>query len=131
ADPRLIAVLRNCQAPYPLPAPCVRLALQALQPDALRRTRARVTETIEERERLYRVLQASPALRRAYPSQGNFLLARFIDADAALQSLLAAGIVVRDMRSQPQLGDALRISIGTREENDAVLAALAKERVAA
>lgn len=131
ADPRLIAVLRNCQAPYPLPAPCVRLALQALQPDALRKTRARVAETIEERERLYRSLQALPALRHVYPSQGNFMLARFMDADAALQSLLGAGIVVRDMRSQPQLGDALRISIGTRDENDAVLAALAAERVAA
>lgn len=131
ADARLIAVLRNCQAPYPLPAPCVRLALQALQPDALLQTRVRVAEIITERERLYRALQVSPAVRRAYPSQGNFLLVRFMDAEAVLQALLAAGIVVRDMRRQPQLGDALRISIGNPDENDAVLTALSAEPVAA
>jgi len=131
ADARLIAVLRNCQAPYPLPAPCVQMALQALQPDALLQTRVRVAEIIAERERLYRGLQMLPAVRRAYPSQGNFLLARFLNVEAALQGLLTAGIVVRDMRHQPQLGDALRISIGKPDENDAVLTTLSEERVAA
>jgi phosphoglycolate phosphatase-like HAD superfamily hydrolase len=32
--------------------------------------------------------------------------------------MLAAGVVVRDMRAMPQLGDALRITIGTPEQND-------------
>ncbi|MDQ3228456.1 MAG: histidinol-phosphate transaminase, partial [Pseudomonadota bacterium] len=117
ADVRLIAVLRNCQAPYPLPAPCVRLALQALEPDVLTRTRAHVADIVAERERLYRALQISPAVRQVYPSQGNFLLLRFMDAEAALQDLLDLGIVVRDMRNQPQLGDALRVTIGSRDEN--------------
>jgi histidinol-phosphate aminotransferase len=35
------------------------------------------------------------------------------------------------MRASPQLGDALRISIGSPVENDAMLAALAAGRVAA
>jgi len=131
ADANLIAVLRNCQAPYPLPAPCVRLALQALQPDVLLQTRNRVIETIAERERLYRALRTSSAVRHVYPSQGNFLLVRFTNADAALQDLLNAGIVVRDVRKQPQLGDALRISIGSPAENDALLAALSAQKVAA
>ena len=43
----------------------------------------------------------------------------------AFEALLAAGVVVRDMRAYPQLGDALRISLGTPEQNDRVLAALA------
>ena len=33
-------------------------------------------------------------------------------------------IVVRDMRASPQLHDALRISIGSAEENDVLLRAL-------
>ena len=69
-------------------------------------------------------LAALPVVRRVYPSQANFLLVRFVDADAVDAALRAAGIVVRDMRAMPQLGDALRITIGTRGENDAVLAAL-------
>ena len=71
-------------------------------------------------------LAALPVVRRVYPSQANFLLVRFADADAADAALRAAGIVVRDMRAMPQLGDALRITIGMRGENDAVLAALRK-----
>lgn len=124
ADPALIAVLRNCQAPYPLPTPCVELALAALAPDALAITRARVAQVISERERLLAALPECPGVRRVYPSQGNYLLLRFADAEAAFARLLKAGIMVRDMRAQPQLGDALRISIGSPAQNDRVLAAL-------
>ena len=69
--------------------------------------------------------------RATYPSQGNFLLVRFDDAQAAYDALLATGVVVRDMRATPALGDALRISIGTPLQNDRVLAALSAMRRAA
>lgn len=129
AASELIAVLRNCQAPYPLPAPCVQLALRALEPEALSATSARISETVAQRERLRRLLTDSPWVERVYPSQGNFLLVRFVDADAVLRKLLAAGIVVRDMRSQPQLKNALRITVGTAGENDMLLNVLAVESV--
>ena len=70
-------------------------------------------------------------MRRVYPSQGNFLLVRFRDAQAAFDALLAAGIVVRDMRATPGLQDALRISIGTPEQNTRVVSILAGARQAA
>lgn len=124
ADPQLIGVLRNCQAPYPLPAPCVELALAAVAPETLAQTTTQVTQTCHERARLFAASSSLAGVVRVYPSHGNFLLLRFADAEAALQQLLAAGVVVRDQRAAPQLGDALRISIGTREENDAVVAAL-------
>ncbi len=124
AAPELIALLRNCQAPYPLPAPCVALALAALAPQALARTRERVAATRGERERLHASLARLAGVRRVYESAGNFLLARFDDADAAFDALLARGVVVRDMRAMAALGDALRVTIGTPAENDALLAAL-------
>ena len=131
AAPELIAVLRNCQAPYPLPTPCVELALSALQPQALAQTRERIAQLRSERQRLLAALATLPGVRRVYPSQGNFLLVRLDDAQAAFARLLAAGVVVRDQRAAPQLDDALRISIGTREENDAVIAALTATEIAA
>ena len=124
ANPELIAVLRRCQAPYPVPAPCAALALDALSPKALARTRAQVRETRQERERLQRALHGLPGVRRVYAGQGNFLLVRFDAAEEVFGRLLAAGIVVRDLCTWPRLGDALRISIGTPEQNDAVIAAL-------
>lgn len=124
ADPEVIAALRRCQAPYPVPAPCAALACAALQADALRLTRERIALVRRERERLRAGLMATPGVRRVYPSQGNFLLVRFADAQAAFDALLAAGVVVRDQRGAPQLDDALRISLGTPEQNDRVLGAL-------
>ena len=131
AAPELIAVLRNCQAPYPLPSPCVQLAMAGLSEPALVQTRSRVLTVRAERERLHHELLGNPAVRRVYPSQGNYLLVRFHDAEAVFQQLLAAGVVVRDMRASPQLGDALRISIGSPQENDALIQALASGRAAA
>ncbi|QSX78013.1 histidinol-phosphate transaminase [Agrilutibacter solisilvae] len=124
ADAMLIAALRRCQAPYPLPQPCVEMALAALESSARAATRERVERAVEERDRLQAAFTALTGIRRVYRSRANFLLVRFEQAQDAYERLLAAGIVVRDMRSVPGLGDALRISIGTPDQNDAVLAAL-------
>jgi histidinol-phosphate aminotransferase len=131
AAPELVAVLRNCQAPYPLPSPCVQLALAGLSEPALAQTRGRVLTVRSERERLRHELPLRPGVRQVYASQGNYLLVRFEDPEGAFQRLLAAGVVVRDMRASPQLGDALRISVGSPDENDALLKALSAGRVAA
>ncbi|WP_318639556.1 histidinol-phosphate transaminase [Stenotrophomonas sp. STM01] len=125
ADPGLIAVLRRCQAPYPVPTPCSALALAGLGEQALQQTRARIATVRSERDRLRMALSLQGHVRKVYASDANFLLVRFIDAEAAFQALLRAGVVVRDQRAAPQLHDALRITVGTPEQNDRVLDALA------
>lgn len=130
-DPDVIAVLRRCQAPYPVPVPCVPQALRALSTQALAHTGERVAHTCTQRQQLRLALAGLEGVRRVYPSQGNFLLVRFDDAEATFRRLLAAGVVVRDMRAMPQLGDALRISVGTAAENARVLRALAVAEAAA
>ena len=124
ADPALVAVLRNLQAPYPIAAPSVALALAALGPAGVAEARERCEQAVSERTVMQAALAWQPVLRRVYPSQANYLLVRFEDADRALAGLLGAGIVARDVRAMPGLGDALRISLGTPAENAAVLAAL-------
>jgi histidinol-phosphate aminotransferase len=131
ADAGLIDVLRRCQAPYPVPQPCADLALRALEPAALAETVARAAMIRSDRERVYGSLRGMAGVRRVYPSAANFLLARFDDTEAVYRRLLAAGVVVRDMRATPGLGDALRITIGSPAENDAVLAALQPQASAA
>jgi hypothetical protein len=124
ADAALIDVLRRCQAPYPVPTPCAELALAGLSPEALAETAKRTALIRSERTRLEAALAGMAEVRRVYPSQGNYLLARFRDAESAFRSLLAAGVVVRDQRAAPQLDDALRITIGSPEQNDRVVSAL-------
>lgn len=126
ADPDVIGVLRSVSAPYSVAAPSASLALEALSDRGQDEAKARIATTIREREALLKALGGVEGVTRVYPSEGNFLLVRFKDADTALARLLAAGVVVRDMRAMPQLGDALRISIGTPDENAAMLGALTR-----
>ena len=131
ASPEVVRLLQRCQAPYPLAQPAVAAALAALAPSSLAQVADGVVQVRAERARLRSSLSCLPGVRAVYPSQGNFLLARFDDAQAAYEALLAAGVVVRDMRATPALGDALRISIGTPAQDDRVLAALSAMRRAA
>jgi histidinol-phosphate aminotransferase len=121
ANEQVVALLRRVMAPYPLPRPCVALALEALTEGGQDAARAHIAVVREQRARMARALAEVPGVREVLPSQANFLAARFDDASAVYQRLLAAGIVVRDIQRYPQLGDALRITVGLPEENDRVL----------
>lgn len=121
ANEQVIALLRRIMAPYPLPRPCVALALEALSAEGQAVAREHMAVVREQRRRMASAIAALPGVRQVLPSQANFLAVRFDDAAAVHQRLLGAGIVVRDVRRYPQLGDALRITIGTPQENDRVL----------
>ncbi len=121
ADARVVALLRKLMPPYPLPAPCVDIALRTLTVQGEQATRERIAIVRAERERMADALARIRCVREVLPSQANFLCVRFHDAAAAGAALHRAGVVVRDVRHYPMLGDALRISIGTPDENDRVL----------
>lgn len=124
----IVELVGRIAAPYPLPTPSARAALAALSGDAVQRTNARVDVLIGERARLEHALAQAPDVQRTWPSSGNFLLVRFADADAAFARLLAAGILVRNVSTQAGLAQCLRITVGTPDENDAVLAAIGGRR---
>ncbi len=125
AREEVIELLRRIMPPYPLPRPCIEAALQALSPAGERQVQARVETVRAERARLAQALAGLPAVREVLPSQANFLTVRLDDAGTRYRQLLDAGIVVRDVRRYPGLADALRITVGTPEQNDSVLGAAA------
>ncbi len=126
AAPEVVALLRKIIPPYALTQPTIETVLAALEPAQLEASRQRVALIRAERERLAAALQDIPGVERVYPSVANFLLAEFGDASAACARARAAGILVRDVRSQPGLGRHLRITVGTPEQNARLLAALAR-----
>lgn len=128
ADARVVALLHKMMPPYPLPRPCVAAALRVLSDDGIRAVHARVARLRRERQRMRGALAGCAGVRAVLASQANFLAVRFDDAAAALAVLQRDGIVVRDVRHQPLLADALRITLGTRAENDRVLAALGRRK---
>jgi histidinol-phosphate aminotransferase len=124
AEPELVSVLRTLAPPYPLPSLAIEAALRRLQPEELAAARRRNAHLVGRREALAGKLLRLPAVRRVWPSEGNFLLVCFIDAAAAMQACESAGVLVRDFSRQPRLRGCLRITIGTAAENRRLLAAL-------
>ena len=108
--------------PYHLDALKQRAGLLALQ--HLRHMEAGVNEVVAERERLLAAMRDMPLT--VWPSQANFILFRPSDVTGrtAWQSMLDAGVLVRDCSSWDGLTDCLRVTVGTKPENDAFLSAL-------
>jgi histidinol-phosphate aminotransferase len=124
AAPPVVALLRKIIPPYALTQMTIETVLAALEPAALAAARERVASVRAERELLGAALAACPAVQRVWPSASNFVLAEFDDAGRAFARARAAGLLVRDVRAQPGLGAALRITVGTPEQNARLLAAL-------
>ena len=83
---------------------------------------------LRERENLLPAVAELPICKAVYPTDANFFLARMTDADSIYHYLIDRGIVVRN-RSRVQLcGNCLRITIGTPQENNALLGALRQYR---
>lgn len=74
-----------------------------------------------ERSRFMGELQAVERVQRVYESEGNFLLVRIRDAHAAFLRLRESGVIVRDRSKELHCDDCLRITVGTRDENERVL----------
>ncbi|MEY2569851.1 MAG: histidinol-phosphate aminotransferase [Acidimicrobiaceae bacterium] len=85
---------------------------------------ARVAALVEERGRLVAALADLPL--EQWPSGANFVLVRpqARDGHEVWQALLDRSVLVRDCSSWSRLDGCLRITIGTPEEDDALLAAL-------
>lgn len=85
-----------------------------------------VDEIRSERARMQAALEQLGGVR-VWPSEGNFLLVRAEGASRIRERLRDEySILVRDFSYAPGLADCLRITVGTPEENDAVLAALSE-----
>ncbi len=84
----------------------------------------RVARLVEERGRLMAAL--SDLAVEVWPSGANFVLFRPLEADGAAvwQGLVDRSVLVRNCASWPRLDGCLRVTIGTREEDDRFISAL-------
>ena len=60
-----------------------------------------------------------------FPSDANMVLVRVPDAQTAFDGLKARGVLVKNVsRMHPLLGNCLRLTVGTPDENSQMIAAL-------
>lgn len=124
ASEEIIGLLNRVKYPYN-----VSLLTQRQAQEMLGRTQ-KVAEWLRvirtEREHVLPAFAELPVCKKLYPTDANFFLARVAGADRIYQYLVEQGIIVRN-RSRVQLcDDCLRITIGTPQENCALLGALRK-----
>jgi histidinol-phosphate aminotransferase len=125
ASPRVAAVVRACVPPFCLPAHTSAILLTALESPGY--VGALVERIRAERERLVAALSKHPTWK-VHPSAANFVLVRTPDAKAAFEHLLSRGLLVRRQDHYAGLEGCIRISVGTPEENDALVAAAMQAR---
>ncbi|OOF81451.1 histidinol-phosphate transaminase [Rodentibacter ratti] len=124
ANAALIQVLQKVIAPYPLPVPVSDIAAQALQPQGLAQMQRSVAELLTNRADLQKNLENLPLVEQVYPSQANYLLVKFKDGQKVFQSLWEKGIILRDQHKALNLQNCIRITVGSKGENERVIEAI-------
>lgn len=81
---------------------------------------------LDERKELMKHFAKLKCVEKLFPSDANFFLARVTDAEQIYNYLVGEGIIVRNRNSVALCGNCLRITVGTRAENDQLLDALKK-----
>jgi histidinol-phosphate aminotransferase len=123
AAPEIVALLAKVIPPYSIPQLTIEAVLATLGDAQIVVQRERVAAVRIERERLRAALATCRPVQKIWPSVANFLLVDFAAPDAVLDAARAAKLLIRDMRSVAP--SALRITVGTIEQNDRLIRSLA------
>lgn len=123
ANPDLVREIAKAVLPYNLNTVSETAAKVALEMYEARLS-SLVSMICRERERLSSELEKIPRLT-PMPSAANFILIRSeLPVKQVFNDLMRREILVRDVSSYPMLQNCFRVSVGTPEENNALLQAL-------
>ena len=120
ADERTMSMFANVKYPYNISLAGMEKAMSLLRRDVA----AEVSIIKAERKRMAEALATLPRVRKVWPSDANFLLVQVDDARDLYDELLDAQVIVRDRSRVLGCDGCLRITVGTKEENDKVLAVI-------
>ena len=122
ADPMVVSFMLKVKAPYNINALTSRAALQALRKK--QEVRQTVKSIVDERDWLSSRLTALSCIDHVFPSDANFILVRCNNATLLYEYLAAKEIIVRNRSMEPLLQNCLRITVGTRQENEQLIRAM-------
>ncbi|KIK55054.1 hypothetical protein GYMLUDRAFT_48265 [Collybiopsis luxurians FD-317 M1] len=135
AQPPLIQILTNTKAPYNISTPTAHLALSALSPSSLETMKTKVQTLKTSRSALLKSLAAIAHLGLGSSigsNEANFVMIPVLSKDGSRPDSVRAqkvykalaeenGVVVRFRGNEPGCEGCLRITIGSEEENAAVV----------
>lgn len=119
ASAELISLMNKVKPPYNIGGAAQSLASEALQNIA--QVNEWIVQTTKERDRFTKELEKLNEVEIVYPSEANFLLVKFKEAEKIYTHLIEKKIAVRNRSKDVHCNNCLRISIGTPGENDLVI----------
>ena len=122
ASPEVIGIMNKIKYPYNVNQLTQKQALDMLH--RYHEIVGWVKNLQSEREHLEDVFKQLDCVLEIYPSDANFFLARVTDAVAIYNYLVAKGIIVRNRHSVSLCNNCLRVTVGTRNENNKLVEAL-------
>ena len=122
ARKEIIDLFNKVKYPYNVNALTQKQALEALSDPF--ETAKWVKTLLLERQRMIQAFSELPICMKVYPTDANFFLAKMTDAQVIYQYLVEKGIIVRNRTKVSLCHNCLRVTIGTRSENNELLAAL-------
>ena len=122
ASAAIITVLNKIKPPYNVNELTQQRALDRLANQ--KQIKKEITSIIVQREQLLKVLNEVNFVSKIYPTEANFILIKVDNANQRYDELIAKGIVIRNRTTQPLCENTLRLTIGTEEENQKLIAAL-------
>lgn len=122
ASKDIIGLFNKVKYPYNVNQLTQQHALEALS-DRLQ-VEKWVKLLLQERKTMMASFTELRVCEKVYPSDANFFLAKMTDANGIYKYLVEKGIIVRNRSKVRLCGNCLRITIGTKSENDELLGAL-------
>jgi histidinol-phosphate aminotransferase len=119
ASKLVIDVMNRIKPPYNIGQATQEIVLQAL--GGTSEVNEMTREIVRMRNELAEKINRLSSVMNVYPSEANFLLVKIKHAQKVYDELLKLGIVVRDRSSAPGCSDCLRITVGTKEQNDKLI----------
>ena len=113
ASPEIANLYIQCKPPYNISSESQKLALMQL--NEMETISTNIKLILEEKEKLKNKLEQIKEVIKIYPSDANFFLVEFENAERVYEKLLDQDILT-SLR-HPGIKNCLRISVGTSEEN--------------
>ncbi|MEG0921188.1 MAG: histidinol-phosphate transaminase [Comamonas sp.] len=119
----IVNELDKVRPPYNISVLNCETAIFALEHESLYAKQAAAIRA--ERQPLVDALTAIKGVEKVWPSEANMVLLRVANAGKVQAEMKARGVLVKNVSAMhPLLNNCLRLTVGTREENAQMLAAL-------
>jgi histidinol-phosphate aminotransferase len=122
AHPEIIGLINKVKAPYNINVLTQNEVMRRLEEQGL--IQQQVHQIKQEKEQLLLEFKSIAFIKKVFPSDANFFLVKMDDSKRRYNELIDRGIVVRDSSKNLNCANTLRITVGTPDENNALVIAL-------